>query len=346
MGKTRRLGALMLLGAAASALAAAGSDPSLEATLARFDQDEHADLQGIVVMRDGRIVAERYYHGATVESLRDVRSAGKSITALLVGIAIDQGKIGSVDDRVSHYWPEAANSAIGKVTLRDALTMRSVVDAFDDVPGSPGNEDRMDESADPLALMLSLPRVDPPGTRYNYNSATAYVAGVVVAKATGISMAELARATLFEPLGITQWAWTTDASGYTKGQGNLSLTTRGLATIGEMVRNEGRHGGQRIVSAAWLRDALGRHVDIGSVDPYADGYGYFWYAKTHQIDGKPVAVSFASGNGGNKIYIVPSRRLVVAITSGAYGRGHGQRRSEQILMAVLTSQVGDRIGGG
>jgi CubicO group peptidase (beta-lactamase class C family) len=315
--------------------AATAVDPRLVAELTRFDADEHPDLQGVVVMREGRIVAERYFNAATADTLFDARSAGKSITALLVGIAIDQGAIRSVDDPVATYWPEAANSAIGDVHLRDVLTMRSGLAAFDDDPDSPGNEDLMDAAADPLAFVLSVPRADPPGTRYRYNSVTAYVAGVVVAKATGRSMAEFARGALFEPLGITQWRWASDASGYTKGQGNLALSTRGLATIGELVRQNGRFGDRRILSAAWLGAALAPTVGIADEDPYADGYGYFWYEKTQQIGGQPVAVSFASGNGGNKIYVVPSRRLVVAITSTAYGHGYGQRRSEQILRTLL-----------
>jgi CubicO group peptidase (beta-lactamase class C family) len=328
-------GALLLFGMAAAAPAAAKTDPALDTVLARFDQDEHADLRGVVVMRDGRIVAERYYNGETADSLHDIRSAGKSITSLLVGIAMDQGKIRSVDDPVARYWPEAKGSAIGEVPLRDVLTMRSGLAAFDEDPASPGNEDRMDEAADPPAFLLSVPRADPPGTRYRYNSATAYAAGIVVAKATGRTLADFAGTALFAPLGITRWQWASDVAGYTKGQGNLSLTTRGLATIGEMVREGGHYRGHRVISAAWLRDALTPKVSIADSDPYADGYGYFWYTKVQMVDGKPVAVSFASGNGGNKIYIVPDRHLVVAITSSAYGHGYGQRRSEAMLKAVL-----------
>ena len=95
--------------------------------------------------------------------------------------------------------------------------------------------------------------------------------------------------------------------------------------------------GRRIVSAAWLRDALTPHVAIGDSDPYADGYGYYWYAKSHDINGTQVPVRFASGNGGNKIYVVPSRQMVVAITSSAYGKGYGQRRSEANLKALLAA---------
>jgi CubicO group peptidase (beta-lactamase class C family) len=318
--------------------ATARADRALDAVLASFDKDEHPDLKGVVVMRDGRIVAERYFNGDTAETLHDIRSAGKSITALLMGIAIDRKKIAGIDDPVARYWPDAKGSAIGDVPLRDVLTMRSGLAAFDEDPASPGNEDKMDEAADPLAFVRSIPRADQPGTRYRYNSVTAYVAGLVVAKATGGTLADFARANLFAPLGITRWQWSSDAAGHTKGQGNLSLTTRSLATIGEMVREGGRYRGRRIVSAGWLRQALTPKVDITASDPFADGYGYFWYAKTQQVAGTAIPVSFASGNGGNKIYVVPSRHLVVAITSSAYGHGYGQRRSETILKTILAQE--------
>jgi CubicO group peptidase (beta-lactamase class C family) len=315
----------------------ARTEPAIQAVLARFDRDEHPDLKGVVVMRDGRIIGERYYNGETAAGLHDIRSAGKSITALLMGIAIDRGYIDSVDDPVARYWPQARGSAIGDVPLRDVLTMRSGLAAFDADPASPGNEDRMDAAASPPAFVLALPRADPPGTRYRYNSVTAYTAGLVVAKAAGRTLDGFAREVLFKPLGIARWTWQADAAGYTKAQGNLALTTRDLATIGEMVRGGGLYHGRRIVSETWVRNALEPKVAIADSDPYADGYGYLWYAKAQAINGKSVAVSFASGNGGNKIYVAPARRLVVAITSSAYGFGYGQRRSEAVLTAILAA---------
>ena len=172
-------------------------NPAIDGVLAGFDHDEHPDLRGVIVLRDGRVVAERYYNGETPDTLHDIRSAGKSVTALLVGIAIDQGKIHDVDDVVSTYWPEARGSAIGDVPIRHVLTMRSGLAAFDEDASSPGNEDKLDVAPDPLAFLRSVPRADPPGSRYRYNSLTAYTAGVVVAKATGRSMADFARTSLF-----------------------------------------------------------------------------------------------------------------------------------------------------
>lgn len=330
------------IGVAAGALALCGASPAppradaaLQDALLAFDRDEHPDLRGVIVLRDGRTVAERYFNGETADTLHDVRSAGKSVTALVMGIAIDGGRISGPDDRVAKYWPEARSSAIGMVSIRDLLTMRSGLAAFDEDPASPGNEDKLDMADDPAAFLLAVPNADPPGSRYRYNSVTSYAAGIVVAKATGTSMSDFAKSSLFAPLGIDRWNWASDAAGYTKGQGNLWLTLRGFATIGEMVRGEGVYRGRRIISARWIGEALAPRVHISADDPFADGYGYFWYSKVHDIGGEHVSVSFASGNGGNKLYVIPSRHMVVAITSSAYGRGYGQRRSEAILKAIL-----------
>lgn len=331
MNRRLRVGAILLV----ICTAAGAQQPDLNEVLKRWDQDEHPDLRGVLVLRDGEIVAERYYNGETSETLHDVRSAGKSITSLLVGAAVDRGRIAKVEDRVDKYWPAAKGSALGGVAIKDMLTMRSGLAAFDEDAASPGNEDKLDEAADPLAFALSIPGDAPPGTRYRYNSLTAYSAGILVERATGQDLETFARSALFEPLGIEHWQWGRDAAGHPKGQGNLSLRARDLARIGQMVLDKGRYKDRQVLSAAWIEAALTSRVDISAGDRYADGYGYFWYAKTQTIDGMKIPVSFASGNGGNKIYVIPSQRAVVVITSSAYGHGYGQLRSENILKAVL-----------
>jgi CubicO group peptidase (beta-lactamase class C family) len=164
---------------------------------------------------------------------------------------------------------------------------------------------------------------------------TAYLAGLLVEKATAADLEDFARETLFKPLGIQQWKWLRDAANHPKGQGNLFLRTRDAAKIGQMVLDHGMYQGRRVLSASWLQAALAPRVPIADVDRYADHYGYFWYRKTHRVGGRDVVVHFASGNGGNKIYVIPALRAVVVITSSAYGKGYGQRRSADILSAIL-----------
>jgi CubicO group peptidase (beta-lactamase class C family) len=323
-------------GVGAMSVARASASSDFAAVLARRDRDDHPDLKGVVVRVGGTLIAERYFNGENPDALHDMRSAGKSVTSLLVGAALDRGLIHSLTDPVERYLPEARGSAIGDVSLADVLTMRSGLAANDSDPESPGNEDRLDEAHDPLALLFSIPRAVPPGSLYQYNSLTAYTAGLVVERAARMPEQDFARSALFIPVGIERFSWATDIAGHTKGQGNLSITARDMAKIGQMMLDGGQFKGKRVVSAAWVAESVTSRVTIGSVDPYADAYGYFWYTKTLAVGQAKVKIHFASGNGGNKIYVVPSRHWVVAITSSAYNHGYGQRRSEDILLALLS----------
>ena len=309
----------------------------LASALAPFENDKHDDLHSVFVIQNGETVFERYYNGGDRRTLVDVRSAGKSVTSLLFGIALDRGMIASIDDLVAKYWPEARGAAVGPVRLADVLTMRSGLDADGNDPNSHGYEDHMDEADDPLGFALSVPRLDEPGTRYRYNSLAAYITGVVIDRAAG-GLEGFARDALFEPLGFTHWNWQEDRSEQTKGQGNLFLTAPDFAHIGEMVLNGGAYKGRQLVSANWIKESLKPRVDVSSIEPNAIGYGYYWFYQTYDLNGREVAVSFASGNGGNKIYVIPDYNMVVSIMSRAYGQGRGQRRSENILKAILTAQ--------
>ena len=339
MRRREVIGAMAALAGAVGArrVARATASPDFAAILSRWDRDDHPDLKAVVVRAGGRLVAEHYFNDESPDELHDMRSAGKSITSLLVGIARDRRLIGSLEDPVERYLPEARGSAIGNVSLEDVLTMRSGLAANDSVAESPGNEERLDQAADPLAFLFSIPRAMPPGSAYQYNSLTAYTAGLVVERAARMPMQEFARSALFGLLGIDRFSWATDAAGHTKGQGNLSITARDMATIGQMMLGGGKFEGRRVVSAPWVGESLSARVRIGSVDPYADGYGYFWYSKMLGVGHERIQVHFASGNGGNKIYIVPQRHWVVAISSSAYNRSYGQRRSQDILLALLAA---------
>ena len=211
-----------------------GTAANLKSALAAYENDEHGDLHSVIVIQKGVLVAEQYYNGGDRQTLVDVRSAGKSVTSLLFGIALDQGAIENLDDPVAKYWPEAEESAIGPVRLADLLTMRSGLDADADDPESSGNEDKMDAADDPLSFALSVPGAEEPGTRYRYNSLAAYVAGIVIGRATGDGLEAFARDNLFGTLKIERWDWQEDRAGQTKGQGNLFLTAPGFARIGEM----------------------------------------------------------------------------------------------------------------
>ena len=310
-------------------------EETLECVLAGYDEDKYGDLRSVIVIKNGETIAERYYNGNDPESLVDVRSAGKSVTSLLFGIALDKKLIKSLDQTVSDYILEAKQSELGKVPLDHLLTMRTGLDADSNNPDSVGMEDNMDASDDPFSFVFNVPRVEASGERYVYNSLAAYTAGLVVGKVTKDGLEAFARKSLFEPLDFNRWNWQEDRSGYTKGQGNLFLTAPDFARIGLMVLNGGQYNGKQIVSQSWIEESLKPQVDVSKIEFNASGYGYYWFQQTYRINGESIEVSFASGNGGNKIYIIPAYDMVVSVMSTAYGQGRGQRRSEDILKAVL-----------
>jgi CubicO group peptidase (beta-lactamase class C family) len=319
--------------------AAATAPPNLAAMLPSWGTDPHPDLKAILIQQNGTLIAERYYNGQTPDAPHDIRSAAKSITSLLIGIAIDRQKIHHITDRVDQYLPQLAHTPVAQTTIADLLTMRSGLAANDEDPNSPGNEDNLDAAPDPIKFLAAIPRATPPGAAYVYNSLTAYTAGLVLQQATAQSAAVFAKQNLFAPLGIENATWRTDVLGNNTGQGNLSLTPRAMLQLGQLVLDQGRHANAQLISRGWITESLVPRVQIANVDPYADAYGYFWYTKTQTINGAPLTVHFASGNGGNKIYIIPARQMVIAIASSAYNHGYGQRRSQSILQTLLSDQA-------
>jgi CubicO group peptidase (beta-lactamase class C family) len=330
--------------------AATGGQPSgsvhidraaLASLVTELRADERRDLNGVLVSIDGATALEEYFNGEGPDTLHDMRSAGKSITSLVVGIAIDRGLIRGVDAPLTTLLPEPPAPDKARIRLEDVLTMRSGLEADDEIAESAGNEDRMDRAPDWLTFALRVPMKDTPGRTYAYASVNAFLAGAVVERVTGGPLDVFATRHLFEPLGITKTDWRRGPNNRTAGQGNLRMRLRDMARIGEMVLHEGAidtgRGSRRVVSRAWIQRSLTGITSIAARDPYADAYGYMWYLKQHTIGTRAVTVHFASGNGGNKIYVIPSYRMVIAITSSAYGRGYGQRRSQEILLRILAA---------
>jgi CubicO group peptidase (beta-lactamase class C family) len=273
-----------------------------------IEQDEHEDFRSLVVARNGKLVAEHYFNGHGPDSLQDMRSAGKSVTSALVGIAIADGDIPSIDTAVLSLFPTyqpVAHDGIDKqsITILHLLTMTSGLDADADDRSSPGYEDRMWETDDWVRFVLDLPMASSPGTAWTYSSASAFLAGAAVEEAVGQSLAGFAEDRLFDPLGIDNYRWLQAPSGRTVGQGNLSLRARDH-------------------SVPW--------------SDY-DGYGYSWYTHVLQVEGRDFGYFFASGNGGNKIYVFPEEQIVVVIQSAAYNTSYGQRRSLEVLKRVLAA---------
>ena len=319
---------------ASTAMGEALDTAALASLYTEISNDPHHDLKGIVILRDGRLVSERYFNGDTADTLHDIRSATKSITALLMGITIQQGQVRSVNDSIARYLPGLPVDK-EKITIKDLLNMRSGLDADDDDPKTPGNEDNLDKSSDWIQTIYKVPMKEAPGKTYNYASINAFLAGAIIENVSQMPLDRFADVNLIGPLGIGKESWRHVAKDRVTGQGNLSITTRDLAAIGEIVLNQGSVDGKQIVPAAWIAECTASQVASSAHDPFSDYYGYMWYTKAEQLGNGTVEVHFASGNGGNKAYVIPSLHMVVAITSSAYNTNYGQRRSQDILLKIL-----------
>jgi CubicO group peptidase (beta-lactamase class C family) len=304
--------------------------------------DSNKDLKGLLIARNGQLVYEGYFNGHGRDALHDIRSATKSLTSALVGIAIADGIIGEIDAGMVRQL-----SGLGvnfrdeeqkrKITIEHLLTMTSGMDADEDDPASAGFEDRLYESADWVRFAFDLPMSHPPGRKWAYASVNTFILGLIIEVATGKPLSAFAEERLFDPLGITEYRWASSPLGRTVAQGNLSLRLRDMAKFGQLFLDQGRWAGEQLVPEAWVRASIvGRYAVPW--DGY-DEYGYGWYLHELSIQGREFAYFFASGNGGNKIYVIPGQRMVVAIQSAAYNTDYGQRRSLEVLKGVLEAVV-------
>jgi CubicO group peptidase (beta-lactamase class C family) len=274
-------------------------------------------VSSLLVMRHGQPVLEQYWNGYGKDTLHDLRSATKSITSLLVGIAIDQHAIGGVDDTLSQWlaadYPGAPVLARGLV-LEDLLTMRSGLACNDWDNASPGNEERMYGAQDWVAFWLALPAATTPGTVQSYCTGNAVALGRVLGNATHQSVQAFAQANLFGPLQITSARWNTYDDGRADTGGHLHLRPRDMARIGQLALQGGAWDGAQRVSSAWLAAATGPHGAFGS-----EGYGYLWWTTRTAWKQATVDLFYANGAGGQFIFVVPQLDLVVVMTGENYG---------------------------
>lgn len=336
-----------------------GMDPSLLAELDARARDDFPQVNSMLVVRHGYLVYEHYWNGFTAKDGHDVRSVTKSVVSALVGIALRDGHLQSLDQTVqqllAQHLPADADPKLRGVTLKQLLTMTSGL-AGDD-PSIGGDEaiwSRMAMSPDWVAHILGRQIENEPGERFAYSNATAHLLSAIVADATDQSTLAYARAELFGPLGIAsdnavelnlEWpvpaaeseayerapvAWQTDPQGYHFGAAGLKLPSRDLAKLGYLYLNGGRWDGTQIVPADYVRDSISAHSDPGE----NQHYGYQWWV-THGPDHDTFR---AQGFGGQFVLVVPDFDLVVVATSDPTakdGAGAVHLIQEQVIPAVI-----------
>jgi CubicO group peptidase (beta-lactamase class C family) len=296
---------------------------------------ETAGLRSLVVVRDGRLVGERYYRGAAAADLLPVNSVTKSVTSMLVAQALERGSLAGLDTPIARLLPEAAaqvpDSPVAQLTLEQVLTGRSGI-AYDVFRGN-----ELAESADPVRFALDMPRTPAPASGWSYNDPIVGLLSPVLARAEGRDLAALAERDLFAPLGITRYAWRRDRQGRPLAYGGLALRTRDLAKLAWTMAEGGVWQGHRILSAdAVARGTRARGPADWRVPPVEDiGYGELWFKGA--LGGRRVVWGW--GYGGQFALFAPALHL--AIATAAISPPPAQLgRQTNAIMALVARIVG------
>ncbi|MBO9661660.1 serine hydrolase [Dokdonella sp.] len=308
------------------------------------------DLKGItsVLVADrGRLVYEQYFNGGARDTPNDMRSATKTLTAALAGVAIDRGLIANASAKVYPYFRDLgplrnADPRKEAFTLEDLLTMSSLWECDDDNPFSSGNEERMYVTENWLRFALELPikgfapwmakpADSPYGRAFSYCTAGSFVAGAVVERAARRSLDAFAAEVLEKPLGIATSQWNRSPDGIVMGGGGTRYRSRDIAKIGAVLADGGRWQGRPVISSRWVEAMLTPHAKAREDAEY----GYLIWRFHYAVDGKDRAVWAMSGNGGNYVFVLPEQGLVAVITSRAYNQRNAHAQSQELFRDLV-----------
>ncbi|MHA1906043.1 MAG: serine hydrolase domain-containing protein [Candidatus Thorarchaeota archaeon] len=280
--------------------------------------DEDIPLHSLLVVKDGYLVMEEYPRTAfSSNTTHFLYSCTKSISSVMIGIAMNQGYIDNVSQKVLDFFPdrtfENMDSRKEAMTLEDLLTMRPGIEWDEwDVPYSDGNNDyiQMMTNPDPISFVLDRPMVSDPGTDWVYCGGASHLLSAIVNVTTGKNALQLAQESLFSTIGIPRAYWGDDALGINIGGSELSLRPQDMARIGYLYLNNGTWDGQEIVSEEWVSESSEtRHLRSTN-----RGYGYQWWTYPD------IGAYFATGLYGQQIIVVPEYDLVVVFTGGFIGQ--------------------------
>jgi CubicO group peptidase (beta-lactamase class C family) len=313
---------------------------------------EFKKIGSVVIAQHGKVVYENYFDG-NASTLRDTRSATKSVTDILVGIAIDEKKLTGVDARILQMLPDHAKRLQNpdprkdNITIEDFLTMSSPLECDDWNDASRGNEERMYVVEDWAQFILDLPiagrmhlgeKIEPPPYRRNFSYCTGgvFTLSEVLAKATGERTDRYAQQKLFGPLGISDAEWVYSPLNIPQTGGGLRLSSRDLVKIAQLYLDSGVWQGKRLVDAEWVKTSTKPHARIDD----ATEYGYLWWLKAFKSGGKSYPAFFMSGNGGNKVLAFPGLDLAIVITSTNYNTRGMHEQTEKLLTDYILPAVG------
>ena len=289
---------------------------------------EETSTQAFIVIEDGAIVYEKYFNEAERDTLTTSFSAAKSFGTALVGIAVEEGSIGSIDNPITDYLPELAerDPRFAEITIEDLMMMAAGMD-YQAFKPTIWDSDHMLTTYYPdqrKAALEFTEIVDPPGKYFRYNRYYPQFLGLILERATGMSVTEYMQQRLWNPVGIEyggSWSLDSEQSGFEKMESGLNARAIDFAKFGQLYLNGGNWDGVQVISSQWVADSTQVDLSTHTEAYYAvDGLGqtiygrlggyyrYMWWGMLRGEDGYDFA---ALGDNGQLIYVAPSKNLVI-----------------------------------
>lgn len=293
-------------------------------------KDSLPNTHSVLISKKGKIIYENYFDGYNSQIPHDMRSASKSISSAIVGIAKDKSLFKNVEQSIFDFLPKEyqiyKDSLKSKIDIKSLLTMSSGLDAVDFgiKRKSLASEDNYQPTQDWTKTILRAPMINEPNIHANYGSANPYLLGVAMDSVVSEPLEMFMDKNLFQKLGISNYIIQTDMTGRPYFGGGMYLTPRGLIKFGELYLNKGKSNGKQILSENWIKNSFKNYrVLENTVDK--NGYGYLWWHYKYQFNGTSINSNEARGAGGQYIFVLPKLEMVVVITSGNYRNGKTQQ---------------------
>ena len=296
----------------------------------------------VLIAKKGKLVYEKYFGGFNHNSPHDQRSASKSISSALIGIAIDKKLIKNENQYLYDFLPKnlqyTNDSLKSLIKISDLLTMSSGLDAVDfgTERKSLAAEDSYQNSQNWLKTILEAPMINKPGTEANYGSANPYLLGVALKNVVQQPLELFIDQNLLKPLEISNYTFVRTPANETYFGGGMHLKPRDMLKFGQLYLNNGKWKGKRIVSKKWVKKSFKNYRKLQNVND-KNGYGYLWWHKTYKVNKREIKSIEARGAGGQYIFVIPSLDIVAVITSGNYRNGKFQQPEKILEKYILPS---------
>ena len=286
------------------------------ARMIKHIEENNLAIHSIIIYKDGTIPFEMYFDPYNKSFSHNLKSTSKGVISALVGIALREGYIESLDESIIAYFPEykLSDPKLSEITIRDLLTMSS---------GLKWNENDLNSmytffvSKRIVPRVLKLPVVAEPGSTFNYNTGLTHLLSAIISRASGMTTLEFAEEYLFRPLDIHNVQWDQDRNGVYIGGSELFMTPRAMMKFGVMYLQNGMYSGRQVVPAEWVRESTTTQIE-GSFHGAQVQYGYLWWRDVGNqlftyLDDEDAFL--AMGVHGQRIFIHPDLNMVVVITA-------------------------------